>query len=704
MADTVTIKEFVATLGYKVDEASQRKFTDALTGIQKTAEGLGLGLLALTERLATAVADSAKQMAGLSLSVQGINTGLKGSETAEGLSDLAGALEKIAGISPDRTIGVLKGMAEALKGVDGQRLKAAWEQEQFGGKGTLEQQILHFRERLLSPEIANNPALRANMIARFQQLLPPDFINSLLFSGVPEAFKEQGARRERGGINLTDLTKAADEQRKTLFDINKDLETMRNMVFREFSPVINEELKKFQKWMDESLPSISDKMKEFGEWFKNAPEPIKQTAAAIYLLSGNLGGLKDILEALGALAIVKWLIGGRAAVAGVGAAAAGAAAPIVAGATTFGGAGSGLGVGVMFEEIMKWRKDNPALVAKSDKAIKELGDQIDNWVMGKLHSIGQWFGSGQKDDQRQGVTPTSPGGIPGVGPMFGAQQSPTGPGFLQRMWKGFWDSIVGTAHADELPSNVKQLSQNTYDLNRTISDWLDQTTLGSLAQGGLGSEHLPGFGGGSTPGIAPKNANTGKKVDVNDPKVAHAMDVLMGGGYSREDAAAIVGNLMMESGLDPTAYNKQGGGQGHRGIAQWGGTRLQSFRLLMGKDVSEASVDEQLKFVMWELANTHKKAAEAMRTAIGEDAKVAAIWGKYEIPGVTDPSLPARQGIGRALTSGTHNYGGDRNLNINHTVTNNVSGMNAEEISRTLKHQQEHDLAEHSRYVQGNYN
>jgi hypothetical protein len=65
MADAVVIQEFLATLGYQVDEASQRRFVDSLESIGKTIVGLGAGLTGLAGAVMATVssmAGSASQM------------------------------------------------------------------------------------------------------------------------------------------------------------------------------------------------------------------------------------------------------------------------------------------------------------------------------------------------------------------------------------------------------------------------------------------------------------------------------------------------------------------------------------------------------------------------------------------------------------------------------------------------------------------
>ncbi len=81
-------------------------------------------------------------------------------------------------------------------------------------------------------------------------------------------------------------------------------------------------------------------------------------------------------------------------------------------------------------------------------------------------------------------------------------------------------------------------------------------------------------------------------------------------GYPPHQAAAIVGNLKVESNFD---LNTVGDGGEAKGIAQWHPDRQQKMKEVIGKDVSEASLEEQLTFIDWELNNTEKEAGDKFK-------------------------------------------------------------------------------------------
>ena len=134
-----------------------------------------------------------------------------------------------------------------------------------------------------------------------------------------------------------------------------------------------------------------------------------------------------------------------------------------------------------------------------------------------------------------------------------------------------------------------------------------------------------GSGGGSYP-VGPADASKGAGSSESAGK---AMEFFQKKGWSKEQAAGLVGNLQMESGKGLSTKAVGDGGKAY-GIAQWHPDRQQKFAEVMGKDIRSSTLEEQLEFVNWELHNTEKKAGDALRgTTNAKDAAVA-VDKKYE--------------------------------------------------------------------------
>lgn len=151
---------------------------------------------------------------------------------------------------------------------------------------------------------------------------------------------------------------------------------------------------------------------------------------------------------------------------------------------------------------------------------------------------------------------------------------------------------------------------------------------------------------------------TGRNVRVPAVKAApdvqsrgqQAMSFFTGKGYTKEQAAGIVGNLIGESNLRTGARNPGDGRDGSDsiGIGQWNGeraNRLKRFAASQGRDWQDFGV--QLAFVDVELQNHEIDAYRALKQARTVDEATAAFIG-YERPA----------GWSRANPRGGHNYKG----------------------------------------------
>jgi len=116
-----------------------------------------------------------------------------------------------------------------------------------------------------------------------------------------------------------------------------------------------------------------------------------------------------------------------------------------------------------------------------------------------------------------------------------------------------------------------------------------------------------------------------------------AFNYFVAKGLTEIQAAGIVGNLMQESSVRPTAV-QYGGGPG-RGIAQWsvggrwntGTNNVTSFAAARG--VSKWALDTQLDFIWYELDTVGGFGLAQLRAATTITAAVTAFQNRYEICG-----------------------------------------------------------------------
>ena len=100
-------------------------------------------------------------------------------------------------------------------------------------------------------------------------------------------------------------------------------------------------------------------------------------------------------------------------------------------------------------------------------------------------------------------------------------------------------------------------------------------------------------------------------------------------GWSDFQAAAIIGNLHAESGLETNVYGDSGSAYG---IAQWRGKRQTQFQTLYGRSLQGSSFQQQLSFVNWELKNTERRAGGMLANSTNLNQATYAVVRGYERP------------------------------------------------------------------------
>ncbi len=137
-----------------------------------------------------------------------------------------------------------------------------------------------------------------------------------------------------------------------------------------------------------------------------------------------------------------------------------------------------------------------------------------------------------------------------------------------------------------------------------------------------------------------------------------AMTAFMNAGYTMNQAAGIVGNLIAESGAGFS--NQVGDGGSAKGIAQWHPDRQLYFERMFGHPVSKGTFDEQLQFVMWELNNTERVAGNALRNAVTPQDAADIVDRMYE----RSNGRARKQRIANAMALISNRNGGLGGLNV----------------------------------------
>jgi hypothetical protein len=157
------------------------------------------------------------------------------------------------------------------------------------------------------------------------------------------------------------------------------------------------------------------------------------------------------------------------------------------------------------------------------------------------------------------------------------------------------------------------------------------TGLGMLGlAGGAAALYFGGGGGGSDNQDSAASTSSGARSTRGAGETgssSEAMQFFQSKGWTKEQAAGIVGNLQAESGSNLRTNAVGDGGKAY-GIAQWHPPRQRLFKQQMGVDIRDSTFKQQLEFIQWELGNSEKNAGERLKAATTA-AAAAIIVDKY---------------------------------------------------------------------------
>jgi hypothetical protein len=150
----------------------------------------------------------------------------------------------------------------------------------------------------------------------------------------------------------------------------------------------------------------------------------------------------------------------------------------------------------------------------------------------------------------------------------------------------------------------------------------------------------PGVRGGPPAGLVP--AVPGRIGATAGPMI----DYFVSRGWTRAQAAGIVANLQSESGLDPTRLGDKGLAYG---LGQWHPDRQANFARVMGHDIRNSTLGEQLAFVDWELRNTEAAAGARLHQAQRPGEAGTVVSQYYERPRDVAGNIAARSALAERM-------------------------------------------------------
>ena len=196
---------------------------------------------------------------------------------------------------------------------------------------------------------------------------------------------------------------------------------------------------------------------------------------------------------------------------------------------------------------------------------------------------------------------------------------------LEDFWFGMWDKI---ANSGDVVKNAIRKATGFF---------------GDVVQGAVSGYQSDGVTG-ALKGAA-KAFSSSANVKPGDAQ--SIVDFLESQGLTHAQASGVAGNLFQESSFNPDASKGN-----HYGLAQWDPARQKDFKDHFGFDIHGSSMQDQLRFVLWELQNKERRAGAALGASTTPSAAAAAIVG-YERPGNTAEEIERRARLAESINIST---------------------------------------------------
>lgn len=202
----------------------------------------------------------------------------------------------------------------------------------------------------------------------------------------------------------------------------------------------------------------------------------------------------------------------------------------------------------------------------------------------------------------------------------------------------------------------------------------------SLGLGGLAMRFLGpvgafaaglGLGGQANAGETPLRGGAHPSDMSAGGNRASMMSFYQSKGWTSEQSAGIVANIQKESNFNPRAVGD--GGKAY-GLAQWHPDRQANFARWAGKSIRDASLQEQMDFIHYEMTQgTEQLAGRALKgTKTARDAG-SVVSRMYERPADVFGAASARGSLAETILSS--GAGSAANVSINHKTENHISGV-----------------------------
>lgn len=323
MADENVLREYLVSLGWKVDEAGKKRFDGALDSAGKTAAAVAAGLTAAATAIAATVIKIASGFDDLYFAAQRTNT------SVANIKSLTYALSQL-GVPASQAQSAIEGVARAIRTNPGtESLFRTLGVQTRDAKGQIRDTVDILVD--LDKALSGKPQYIGAQYAAALGLDEATF--NMIRGRAAEIKKLQEEYLKRAGelgVDPDKAAKAANELMTNFRQLQSEIGLVVDKIAIDLGPPINKTLNDLQAWIAEHKDEIIETIKTISKALVGVAEDIAAIVQNLQPLWDSFDGLakavtgKDglqfALEAVLAYTAGAWLIGMRGAVFGVQAA------------------------------------------------------------------------------------------------------------------------------------------------------------------------------------------------------------------------------------------------------------------------------------------------------------------------------------------------------------------------------------------------
>jgi hypothetical protein len=286
------IQEFLATLGFKIDESGLEKFENSLKRLGSDAIKLGAAALAGVTAVTAAITKMASSFENLFYLSQRTRT------SVEDIKALQYAFGQV-GLTASDASSAITGIAMALRSNPGYGgLLKAWGINPAEGADKILADLIH-KLSTMAPYVAQQYAamfgISPQLLLQLEQNLPR----------LEESQRRYNEEAKRAGVNQGLFSWQSVQFMNTLRDLGATVELIWMSLASQSLPHVTEALKSVNTFLESHFADIREFGRSIGTWLNNEVADFKRMLPVIDQVATEFGGWKIVLNAIGDIVMYR---------------------------------------------------------------------------------------------------------------------------------------------------------------------------------------------------------------------------------------------------------------------------------------------------------------------------------------------------------------------------------------------------------------